>query len=367
MTRKKVAIVINDFLVGGAQRLILGHCKYFNQQEYDLHLVTLFEFPKRKDLYSDIPQHVTVHRIGMKTGRDILGYIRLFQVLQKVRPKVVFSHLFFSNTVTCFFKLFFSYILYTVEHNTYIHRRLVDRIIDRLLAPLAKRVIAVSNEVRDYVLWRQGLALENVVVIPNGIDLEPIKEFKEGVSKAQAREKIGVDNTRKVFLSVGRLTAQKNQLLLIESFAAFAEKNPDTILFIAGEGALYQILTARIEELMMKNRIILVGATSDIYNYYRVSDFLISTSKIEGMSMAYLEALAFGLPIIATKTGGTEMIIDSGVNGYCINSADRESVCMALEEIMRAPYEILSSAAIKKAEQFSIEKNVLTYKQLASV
>ncbi len=362
----RVAIVINDFLVGGAQRLIIGQLKYFDTETYDLHLITLFEVPKRKDFYHEIPSDVAVHRVDMKSPRSFLGWLRVARIFFRIRPHVVFSHLFFANTVARVLQIVLRYRLFSVEHNTYMGKKKWEISLDRFLGKRSEKIIAVSTEVKDFTVGQQRLNDEKCVVIPNGIDLLPIEEFKQTIARLDARQKIKIDSTKKLFLSVGRLTPQKNQVLLINSFITYARLNHDAILILAGEGELQTEFQKIIDAAEMQGRILLVGATKDIYYYYRAADFIISTSKIEGMSLAYLEALAFGLPLVTTKTGGTNILLRNGVNGFAISQFEIQSVIHALKQAEESNYETLSKNAFETATQFSVEKNTRTYEDLIS-
>ncbi len=84
------------------------------------------------------------------------------------------------------------------------------------------------------------------------------------------------------------------------------------------------------------------------------------------MSLAYLEALAFGLPLVTTKTGGTNILLRNGVNGFAISQFEIQSVIHALKQAEESNYETLSKNAFETATQFSVEKNTRTYEDLIS-
>jgi glycosyltransferase involved in cell wall biosynthesis len=360
--RRRIVIVINDFLVGGAQRLILSQLAYADHLEFEYHVITLFEFSHRKDLYALIPSHIPVHRIGMHGGYDGAGWLRLYQTIKKVGPEVVFSHLFFANAAMRLYRLMFQYKIYTVEHNTYTNKKIWQVWIDRILAPLTTKIIAVSSAVRAFTIRQQWLLGSECVVIQNGIDLKPIEAYSASTSKTQARVELNLPLEATVFLSVGRLTTQKNHALLLD---ALAKAGHDAVAIFAGEGELLKELEAQAVHLKISHMVRFVGSVENIYTYYRAADFLISVSLIEGMSMAYLEAMAFGLPIIATKTGGTEEIIAPGENGILIQNYTTQAVCDALADAQGMSYSELSAHALEKSKNFSIEKTIRAYEELA--
>lgn len=359
--KNKVALVINDFFVGGAQRLLSEQIKHFNTEKFDITLVVLMDNPSRATLYHTLPSNLKIIHVSMKHPYYPSGLIRFFRALKEVKPNVVVSHLFLSNVLTRVFEPFLGYRLYSVEHNTYVGKKWRHVWADRILSVFSQGIIAVSAEVAEFSITQQRLNKNKVVVIPNGIDLKPIKEYSTMHSKSETRLQLGIADSTMVFISVGRLTPQKNQKLLVTTFMDFSKVHQNARLYILGEGSLMSELRHLIGE---NTSIVLVGNVSNVFEYYRSADFLVSTSIIEGMSMAYLEAMAFGIPIIATKTGGTREIVDDGKNGFLIPSLESSAVIEALNKVITCSYKEISTAAIKKAEHFSIEENVLQYERL---
>ena len=209
----KLLIIINDFYVGGAQRLIAEQIKFFPKNSFHLSLVTLIDDPKRANLYDLLPYDLPVTKINMKHFYNIFDFLRLIRVINKIKPDVVISHLFLSNMLTRIIKPLFRYRVFAVEHNTYINKKKWEIFVDKMLALISEKIIAVSKEVADFIIVQQKLKSDQVVIIPNGISLQPINEYLKNHTKIQLRSKFKVDKTTTVFLSVGRLTSQKNQKL----------------------------------------------------------------------------------------------------------------------------------------------------------
>ncbi|MDQ5883430.1 MAG: hypothetical protein QG654_343, partial [Patescibacteria group bacterium] len=196
------------------------------------------------------------------------------------------------------------------------------------------------------------------------INLNKIESFKKISSKEKARQEKNIPQSIKVFLSIARLTPQKNLSLLVESFVEFYKRNTDSVLYMLGDGGEYEKLKNTIKDHHAEGYIKLVGNVDDVYMYCRAADFLISTSYIEGLSIAFLEALAFDLPIIATQTGGTGVLLQDGVNGFLISNHDKESVVVGIEKVVASDYESLSREALRVSKQFSVEETNKKYEQL---
>ncbi len=361
---KKIIVSVNDFLVGGAQKLIVDQLSYFKNAGYEVSLITLMDFPNRANLYKSVPAGVKIYRINLKSSYDIFGWFRLLKVLKSDRPDVIFSHLFLSNMMVRVLSLFIPLRIFIVEHNTYKTKSKRYIWLDKILAKKAEKIITVSDEVREFNILQHGISAQKYITIRNGINLDVIENFKNTFSKEKTRSEKNIPPDTKVFLSVARLTPQKNLSLLIESFIEFHKINTDSILFMLGDGGEYEKLENLIASHEARPYIKLVGNVDDVYSYCRSADFLISTSYIEGLSIAFLESLAFGVPIIATKTGGTGVLIKDRVNGFLISDFKKEAVIATMQEAISFDYKSLSREAVNVSKGFSIQETNKKYEQL---
>lgn len=361
---KTIFISVNDFLVGGAQKLIVDQLTYFKNAGYDVRLITLMDFPNRANLYDSVPEGIKIYKIRLKSGYDVLGWIRLFKILKSQKPDVIFSHLFLSSMMIRVLSFFIPLRIFIVEHNTYKTKSQRHILLDKILARKAEKIITVSDEVKEFNIFQHTTNPQKYLTITNGINLNKIESFKKISSKEKARQEKNIPQSIKVFLSIARLTPQKNLSLLVESFVEFYKRNTDSVLYMLGDGGEHEKLKNIIMDHHAEGYIKLVGNVDDVYMYCRAADFLISTSYIEGLSIAFLEALAFGLPIIATQTGGTGVLLQDGVNGFLISNHDKESVVVGIEKAVASDYESLSREALSVSKQFSVEETNKKYEQL---
>ena len=138
---------------------------------------------------------------------------------------------------------------------------------------------------------------------------------------------------RDLLISVGRLVPQKNQQLLIDSFAAIADKHPTYQLVIYGEGLLRDSLQQRIRQLGMEERILLPGRTKDIIRRLAEARIFCLSSTHEGMSNAMIEAVCVGLPVVTTRVSGVEELVTDGENGLVVQE-DISAYSAALDRLM---------------------------------
>lgn len=367
-TRKiRVTFVINDFLVGGAQRQLTRQLRYYRRELFDISVVTLFQFPGKETLYQDIPRDIHVETLNFSGFFDVKNIVRLLKVLRRLQPDIVVSSLFLSNTLCRLLRPLCGYRSIAREHNTYTYKRGWAIALDRWLARQSYKIVAVSNEVATFTAQQERIPREKFLVLQNGIDLQEVEAYREthaATAKQEVCRSLGVPVERKLVLCVSRLTGQKNLPALIDAFAAFSQRRPEYFLVIVGEGGLRSELTDRVARLGAEDRIRLLGVVEHVGQWYLASDFLISASLIEGLSNAHLEALAFGLPIVVTQTGGTQELLRPGENGVLIEGYAADDIGRALEGISQTDLAPMRAAARASVQDFDIRRTVERYERL---
>ena len=362
--RIKVAFVINDFSVGGAQRLMADVLRRIDPQKFDVSLVTLMRFPHKATMEHLLPSGTSHYALDMKGFFDVLEWLRVRKTLRGIRPDVVVSNLFFSNTITRLLASTIGYRVVVVEHNTYVRKRWWERWMDRLLSRSTRAIVAVSETVAEFTSTQENIPRNKFIVIENGIDIHAIQTFLSQHSKKEWRRVLNLPVERSYIVSVARLTSQKDHALTLAGFAQFARNQPTYDLVLVGDGTLMAELKRRAAELGIGSRVHFMGARTDVFGFYAASDVFISTSEFEGFGIGHAEALAAGLPVVTTKTAGPDKMIHEGVNGFFINQRNAESVCTALERAIEHDPDRFSVQAKASVLRYDIAKTVAQYERV---
>lgn len=362
--RKKIVFVINNFFVGGAQYQLLRQFRYYDFNRYEVHLCVLIPDAERTDLLTELPTQVTVHTLHFKSFFDVASWIAFYKLLKQMRPNLVISSLYFSNTVVRILKLALGYPVIAREHNMYFNKTALQILVDRILSYASVKLIAVSYEVADFAAKQAGIKRDKFLVVENGIDLTEVDQHIARVNTDITRKSFGFQEHNIVFLHVGRLVSQKNQLLLIQGFLKFNEKHTNARLLIVGGGAMEEELKQLVEAHHSSNAIVFAGEQSNVHPYYQIADAFISTSLREGMSNTHLEAAAHGVPLVTTRTGGTSSIIEAGVNGVYIETETVEAVEAALELATTLDLRVLKQNMWNGRGRFDIKNAVQSYNEI---
>ena len=217
----------------------------------------------------------------------------------------------------------------------------------RLLYPRSDGYVFQTELAKDYFGFSQHI-IKQSVIIPNPLAKEFVEASKDAETEksretenhceARTSEVKDHEKTYRV-LAVGRLEKQKNYLLMLEAFADFHEKYPNSSLTIYGEGAERKELEAWICERGLEKCICLPGISDHIRECMEQADLFLMSSVYEGMPNALMEAMAMGLPVISTDCpcGGPAYLIENGRNGFLVPLGDGAKECFA--EMMGRLYE----------------------------
>jgi glycosyltransferase involved in cell wall biosynthesis len=201
--------------------------------------------------------------------------------------------------------------------------------LDRLCLPHYELVLCVSQDLYERCL-QIGVARERCVLIENAIDTD---EFRRRVEPAAAKGLLGLPVERFVIGAVGRLSAEKGFDLLIRAVERLLRGGADVGLLIVGEGDEAPRLRALVAELGLGERVRLLGYRADVPDVYQALDVFALSSIREGLPNVLLEAMAFAVPVVATRIAGIPGLIGDNDNGLLVPAGDVDALTAALSRV----------------------------------
>ena len=201
----------------------------------------------------------------------------------------------------------------------------------RRAAKLADCFTVVSEDLKNYFVKEICIPEKSIMVIPNGIDTT---RFTPGPRNEALLDLLPEGFGGKILISVGRLTEAKDQFTLISAIEILKKQGRNIYLVLVGDGEMRKPLETEIVNKKLTDCVNLVGSRSDIHQLLPGSDAFVLSSKREGFPMSILEAMASGLPVIATRVGGVPEAIQDGMNGILIPSEDAVSLANAICRVL---------------------------------
>lgn len=197
---------------------------------------------------------------------------------------------------------------------------------------IADAFVAVSDGI-GHQAKMEGVHSSKILVIRNGVT--PLDTAS--VDRTEVRQKLKIKDNDLFLLSVGRLAFQKGHDVLIDAVPALVRHHPDLTVNLCGDGPQAEKLRARSVELGVADHVKLLGTWSNVAPLLAIADIFILPSRSEGLSRALLEAMAAGLPIVATKVHGVDDVVTDGVHGLLVPSENPNELAKALIQMVDHP------------------------------
>src|SRR5439155_8851524 len=202
--------------------------------------------------------------------------------------------------------------------------------VERWLSRGTDVLVAVSPRIRDELAGRFAIApRDRFAVVPLGFDLDALSALDEA-ARARSRAALGISPTAPVISTVGRLTAIKNHTLLLDAARRVVASTPDALFLIAGDGERRGDLERYAASLGLADRVRFLGWRRDLTTIYGATDVFVLTSRNEGTPVALIEAMAAGVPGVATNVGGVADVLEDPRLGTIVPPDDAEALAAAI-------------------------------------
>lgn len=313
---------------------------------------------------------VAVYEIHKRPGHDAQSFVKVYKLLKQLKPDIVHTR----NLAAIEYQLcaFLACVHYRIqgEHGWDVFdpdgNVAKYRWLRFILGFLIHGFIPLSKQLQDYLRFKVGIAEKKITRICNGVDTNL---FCPSSGQRQKPDDCPLDLKDKLVIgTVGRMHGVKDQLTLVKAYVlacqqsvVFAEK---ASLILIGDGPLWETAINLLEESGLINNAWLPGERKDIANIMRSFDVFVLPSKSEGISNTILEAMATGLPIIATRVGGNPELIVDKVTGLLVEKENVTEMAAALQDLVADDdkRKQFASAALQRAQQeFSIDSMVARY------
>jgi glycosyltransferase involved in cell wall biosynthesis len=274
--------------------------------------------------------------------RELRALVRLYRLIRRERPHIVHTHTAKAGfvgrlaarlaRVPVVVHTFHGHIL----HGYYSPRKTqLLRGMERILAGMTDRVIAVSEQVKQDLVTYGVAPAGKILVVPLGLELEPFLEGSQ--SRGAFRRELNLNGVERLVGIVGRIFPIKNHHLFLNAAALVARQEPTARFVIVGDGVLRPAMEQYARTLDIAERVIFTGWRRDLARIYADLDVLAVTSNNEGTPVSAIEAMAAGCPVVAMRVGGLPDLISDGETGYLVPPGDSQAASAAMLRLLREP------------------------------
>jgi glycosyltransferase involved in cell wall biosynthesis len=239
-------------------------------------------------------------------------------------------------------------------------------VIEKLVYQRANGFIVLSEAFRQILHKTYDVPLDKIFVVGGGINTA---EFNLDLSIAQAREKLGWQQNRRIILCVRRLVHRMGLENLIAAIAKVRQKYPDVLLLIAGKGAIADALRSQIQELQLEDHVQLLGFVSDqdLAIAYRAAELsIVPTVALEGFGLIVIESLAAGTPVLGTPIGGIPEILNPFNADLILEGSTSAHLAQGMIEALSGQRQIPSAEACQAYVKQNYDWQVIA-RQMKSV
>jgi len=344
----KVLHVINTLRGGGAEMNVLRLVLHANRDLIEPHLAYCGSWPLESYIEGrGVPTlrlDETRRRVRSMATPWIIG--RLIAYISRHDIEVVHTHLFNAHAWGAVAaRLARVKVLEHVHDHRYTDRSVLvqrglaqTRQYDRAhyLARLSHHIVVLTNQNREYVLERVRIRPSNVSVIPNG--LAQRAPSPSAGQRLRLRGSLGIPENAHVLLGVGRLVGEKNFSVLISAVEQLRAEIPSLFLMILGAGPQRDLLQEQIDRAGLAAAVKLVGHQTDMQAYYDSADIFAHPSMLELQSLAMLEAMQAGLPVIVSQgVGCNDDLITHGESGFLLHPKRTALWAETIRALVRRP------------------------------
>jgi len=366
--RPLIAHIVHRFDIGGLENGVVNLINHMPEHKYRHVIICMTDY---SDFYQRIDRKgIEIYALHKKDGKDPLNYLRLWRLLRRLKPDI--SHTRNIATIDGAVIAMLAGIKYRVhgEHGRDIYD--VDgsnakyQRLRRLCQPLIHRFIALSKDLEAWLIDQVGIKRDKVVQLYNGVDTGKFRPYKTDINRLL--NETFVSNDEVIFGTVGRFEPIKDQLTLLQAFTDLLEKSPlakeRARLVLVGDGQLKPQLEQFVNDQGLQAFVRLTGKRNDVAHVLQAFDVFVLPSLGEGISNTILEAMASGLPVLATDVGGNAELVEPEVTGQLVPSSRPDIMAKKMLEYLELPECIQKQGALavnRVQQRFSIEQMVEKY------
>jgi glycosyltransferase involved in cell wall biosynthesis len=361
----RVLQIIPTFDQAGAEKQFSLLCCNLPGDEFEVHACALTRTGPYEEMLR--AHNVPVTIIGKRAKIDPFAYWHLRQLITRLKPDVVQTWLFAANSygraaaVSCRVP-----VVIGSEQCADPWKRWFELAIDRRLARRSARIVVNGTGVRDFYL-RAGIAADKFVLIPNGIEPHP----KSPLSRTELLNQLKLPPQSRLVATIARLWPQKRVRDIIWAAELLTIARDDVHVLIIGDGPERAALERFRDQVQLQDRVHFLGHRNDVVQIIEHLDALWLASGFEGLPNVIMEAMAAGVPVVATNIPGNRDLVVPEKTGYLIPVGDRSALAGWTHQLLENPDRARAMGAAGRQEMIDkypianmVDQHAALYREL---
>ncbi len=349
MNKVKIAICVPTTSLGGAETMAAQLAKALNKDLFDVSFITNHSLSKTRVL--DIvtsDSNIKIYSLNEDAGMSLRARKKMMRILKQIKPDVIHTHLHSYPYVMIYAIKHHIPIIHTMHNMPIFESKKLGRIILKFLFKHKFAIpVGISNIISEQI--------KELYHVPSYTIYNPVDVSKFDIKKDKQKQF--------TFITIGRMSEQKNQQLLLKSFRILVNNYKNVKLIFVGDGVLKDDLLKLTNDLKLNDYIEYVGNVNDVENYLKIADAFVLSSIYEGLPMTILEAMAASLPIISTNVGGVKDIVTNNGILVKVDENDLAKAMLSLIENEKLCNEFKNNS-YENAKNYDLSKIVKEYEEL---
>jgi glycosyltransferase involved in cell wall biosynthesis len=338
VAKLRIAYILTPVEFGGAEKVCLTFLKNVDRDKFDIAPILLTRPWERENEFRQKikKENYTIHEVPVAKSategyhRIVRCYRLIYSILRERSVDLIHTNGYFADIIGMPLAQMFRIPAISTCHGFISNNwkyRLYNKL-DLVALKFFNKIIAVSATIKDDLI-RSGISESRILVIPNAVEYNYREEVSVKTRQYQRRY-LNIKENDFVIGYVGRLSEEKGIKYLIEASLLLSKSGVPLKVLIIGEGSQRKELEDFVNETGLNHQIIFTGFQADIEKWLPALDVFVLPSLTEGTPMALLEAMSFGIPIIASRVGGVPNIVINGQNGILVEAGHSEEIAHSL-------------------------------------
>ena len=349
MAKRKIAFIITQLQLGGAQKSVLYSVNNMPKDKFETYLLCgrggFFDEEAKKEIKNLLFIPNLQRAINLK--QDFLAFKQIRKALKKIKPDIVHTNSSKAGLLGRFaaaslgLKCVHTVHGFAFNSEQKLPVRIFYVLLEAFCSLMTKKIIFVANTDIDLAKKYKIAPQKKFVLIRAGVEVKTKEDFPS-FDKNKKLKELNLSKENKIILSIANLKPQKNPLDMVKAAKIVCEKFPQAVFLYLGTGPLKEATEALIKEYKLENNFKLLGHRTDTTELLMISDIFALSSLWEGLPMALIEALNMQVPAVCYNVNGITEVIKNGKNGFTVKSKDYQTLAKNIIKILEGSFKFTS-------------------------